>query len=81
MNIPLGCGCANKHETLNYQKAVTFNKVFCLLIHPQVKARPPTFALLLRGSTEVDEGGQRFLANVLRQSLGLEGVPLRLYLR
>lgn len=47
----------------------------------QLKPRPPTFVLLLRGSEEVDEGGQRFLANVLRQSLGMQGVPLRLYLR
>ncbi|KAF8067139.1 der [Scenedesmus sp. PABB004] len=47
----------------------------------QLKARPPTFVLLLRGADEVDEGGQRFLANVLRASLHLEGVPLRLYLR
>jgi hypothetical protein len=47
----------------------------------QLKPRPPTFVLLLRGSDEVDEGGTRFLANVLRQSCGLQGVPLRLYLR
>lgn len=47
----------------------------------QLKSRPPTFVLLLRGSEEVDEGGQRFLANLLRQSVGLQGVPLRLYLR
>uniref|UniRef100_A0A383WHR0 GTPase Der n=1 Tax=Tetradesmus obliquus TaxID=3088 RepID=A0A383WHR0_TETOB len=47
----------------------------------QLKPRPPTFVLLLRGSEEVDEGGQRFLANLLRQSVGLQGVPLRLYLR
>ncbi|KAF6253477.1 hypothetical protein COO60DRAFT_1643110 [Scenedesmus sp. NREL 46B-D3] len=47
----------------------------------QLKPRPPTFVLLLRGGDEVDEGGQRFLANVLRQTCGLQGVPLRLYLR
>ncbi|WIA32751.1 hypothetical protein OEZ86_005936 [Tetradesmus obliquus] len=47
----------------------------------QLKPRPPTFVLLLRGAEEVDEGGQRFLANLLRQSVGLQGVPLRLYLR
>lgn len=47
----------------------------------QLKPRPPTFVLLLRGSDEVDEGGQRFLANLLRQSCGMQGVPLRLYLR
>lgn len=47
----------------------------------QLKARPPTFVMLLRGAAEVDEGGARFLANLLRQSLGLQGVPLRLHLR
>lgn len=47
----------------------------------QLKPRPPTFVMLLRGSKPVDEGGQRFLSNVLRQSLKLQGVPLRLYLR
>lgn len=47
----------------------------------QLKPRPPTFVLLLRGSAPVDEGGQRFLSNMLRQSLKLQGVPLRLYLR
>jgi GTP-binding protein len=47
----------------------------------QLKARPPTFVLLLRGASPVDESGQRFLSNMLRQSLKLQGVPLRLYLR
>jgi predicted GTPase len=47
----------------------------------QLKPRPPTFVLLMRGATPVDEGGQRFLANMLRQSLKLQGVPLRLYMR
>jgi hypothetical protein len=47
----------------------------------QLKARPPTFRLLLRGSERVDDAGQRFLANLLRQGLGMQGVPLRLELR
>lgn len=47
----------------------------------QLKPRPPTFELQLRGSDPVDEGGQRFLAGLLRQSLGLQGVPTRLHLR
>lgn len=47
----------------------------------QLKARPPTFVLLLRGGQEVDDGGARFLAGLLRSSLGLQGVPLRLHLR
>jgi len=47
----------------------------------QLKARPPTFVLLLRGAAPVDESGQRFLSNMLRQTLKLQGVPLRLHLR
>jgi predicted GTPase len=30
---------------------------------------------------QVDEGGERFLATVLRDSLDMHGVPVRLYLR
>lgn len=47
----------------------------------QLHARPPTFMLQLRGSSEVDEKNQRFLENLLRQTLDLDGVPLRLRLR
>lgn len=70
-----------KHSLRFYGTGGTSNLLQRIKWAVQVKSRPPTFALLLRGSAEVDEGGQRFLSNVLRQSVGLEGVPVRLYLR
>ena len=47
----------------------------------QVKSRPPTFALFTQRPTEVPEDYLRYLANSLRDDLGLEGTPLRLMLR
>jgi predicted GTPase len=43
----------------------------------QLKARPPTFALSLRGAKPLPQGGDRFLASALREGLGLDGVPVR----
>jgi predicted GTPase len=47
----------------------------------QAKARPPTFALTLRGGEPLRGGGERFLASALREGLGLEGVPVRVSVR
>ncbi len=47
----------------------------------QVKARPPTFVAVMRGSTAVDESSERFLANACRQAFDLEGVPIRINFR
>lgn len=47
----------------------------------QVKARPPSFAAFLSGSQHVDDGFVRFLAAQLRESLGFEGVPVRIFFR
>lgn len=52
-----------------------------LLHHMQVKARPPSFAAFLSGSQHVDDGFVRFLAAQLRESLGFEGVPVRIFFR
>jgi hypothetical protein len=47
----------------------------------QVKARPPTFAAFLGGRDEVQPHAARFLANAIRESLGFEGVPVRILFR
>jgi len=47
----------------------------------QIKARPPTFALSLRGARPLVGGAERFLAGALREGLGLEGVPVRVSVR
>ncbi len=47
----------------------------------QVKARPPTFALFVSKPKEIPDSYLRYLANSLRETFGLPGVPLRFVLR
>ena len=47
----------------------------------QVKARPPCFAAFMSGSRPVDQAFTRFLSNQMREVLGFQGVPLRLWYR
>jgi len=47
----------------------------------QAKARPPTFALFVNKPEELPDSYLRYLANGLRQSFDLAGVPLRLMTR
>ncbi len=47
----------------------------------QVKARPPTFALWVSQPNALADSYLRYLANGLRDSFGLDGVPLRLLTR
>jgi GTPase len=47
----------------------------------QIKTRPPTFALFAQMGEELPDAYHRYLMNGIRESFGLEGVPLRLYLR
>ncbi|HVM85217.1 MAG TPA: ribosome biogenesis GTPase Der [Candidatus Binatia bacterium] len=47
----------------------------------QIKTRPPTFALFAQKGDELPDAYHRYLTNGIRESFGLEGVPLRLYLR
>ena len=47
----------------------------------QVKARPPTFAAFVSKPKALPEAYQRYLVNQLRESFGLDGVPIRLLLR
>ena len=47
----------------------------------QIKTRPPTFALFANRPKLVGEGYRRYLANELRRSFDLPGVPLRFVLR
>ena len=47
----------------------------------QVKARPPTFAMFVSTPEELPESYLRFLAQGLRDTFGLVGVPLRLLMR
>jgi len=47
----------------------------------QVKVSPPTFVLFVSDPALVHFSYQRYLENRLRERLGLEGTPLRLYFR
>ncbi len=47
----------------------------------QVKSRPPTFALFVSRPAELPESYVRYLANSLRETFHLEGVPIRIHLR
>lgn len=47
----------------------------------QVKARPPTFALFVSTPDELPESYLRFLAQGIRDTFGLKGVPLRFAMR
>jgi GTP-binding protein len=47
----------------------------------QVNARPPTFAVFASRPLEFPESYRRYLVNSLRETFGLDGVPIRLNLR
>ena len=47
----------------------------------QAKARPPTFVTFSSRGHAVPESYQRYLANSLRETFGLDGVPLRIFVR
>jgi GTP-binding protein len=47
----------------------------------QVKARPPTFVLFASRPAGLPESYLRYLANGLRESFDLPGVPIRLHVR
>lgn len=47
----------------------------------QVKARPPTFVLFASRAAELPESYVRYLVGALRQSFGLDGIPIRLHVR
>ncbi len=47
----------------------------------QVKGRPPTFAVFASRPSDFPESYRRYLINSLRETFGLDGVPIRLNLR
>ena len=47
----------------------------------QIKTRPPTFALFAQMADELPDSYHRYLLNGIRDTFGLDGVPLRLYTR
>lgn len=47
----------------------------------QIKARPPSFVAFLSGSSPVPESGIKYLAQSIRERLGFEGIPVRLWMR
>jgi GTP-binding protein len=47
----------------------------------QAKARPPTFVTFSSRGHAVPESYQRYLANNLRETFSLDGVPLRIFVR
>jgi len=47
----------------------------------QVKGRPPTFAVFSSRPADFPESYRRYLVNSLRETFGLDGVPIRLNLR
>lgn len=47
----------------------------------QIKTRPPTFAIFVSRPSELPESYNRYLIHSLRETFGMEGVPVRIYLR
>lgn len=47
----------------------------------QIKTRPPTFVLFSSKSTELPESYAKYVINGIRETFGLEGVPIRLFVR
>ncbi|MBY0292425.1 MAG: ribosome biogenesis GTPase Der [Alphaproteobacteria bacterium] len=47
----------------------------------QIKTRPPTFVLFCSKSTELPDSYERYVINGIREAFGLQGVPIRLFLR
>jgi GTP-binding protein len=47
----------------------------------QVKARPPTFVAFANRAEALPEAYRRYLVNGLRATFGLDGMPIRLYVR
>ncbi len=43
----------------------------------QIKTRPPTFVLFSSKATELPDAYVKYLVNGMRQSFGLEGIPIR----
>ena len=47
----------------------------------QVKTRPPTFVIFSSNPDELPESYLRYLSNGLRETYGLEGIPIRINMR
>jgi GTP-binding protein len=47
----------------------------------QIKTRPPTFALFAQMADELPDSYHRYLLNGIRDTFGMDGIPLRLYSR
>jgi GTP-binding protein len=47
----------------------------------QIKARPPTFVIFSTRPADLPESYSRYLVNSLRETFGLDGVPIRMNLR
>ncbi len=47
----------------------------------QVKTRPPTFVIFSTRAGDLPEAYMRYLANGIRDTFGLDGVPIRIHLR
>lgn len=47
----------------------------------QIKTRPPTFVLFSSKSTELPDFYVRYVVNGIRETFGLDGIPIRLFVR
>lgn len=47
----------------------------------QIKTRPPTFVLFSSKATELPDSYVKYVINGIREAFGLEGVPIRLFVR
>ena len=47
----------------------------------QTKTRPPTFVMFSTRPGDLPEAYMRYLTNSLRDAFGLDGIPIRIYLR
>ena len=83
-NSRVGTGALNRWiETMQeaHQPPLVNGRRIRIRYATQVKARPPTFALFANKPADLPDSYLRYLANGLRDSFGLDGVPLRLHLR
>lgn len=65
----------------NHPPPITANRRIKLRYMTQVKSRPPTFSLWVNKPVDLPESYQRFLTGGLRETFGLQGVPIRWQLK
>ncbi len=65
------------HMEDNHPPPIVANRRIKLRYMTQVKSRPPTFSLWVNKPVDLPESYKRFLTHGLRDTFGLQGVPIR----